>query len=129
MRTTDRLASVPRAGRLACFCPPGVAPDEDERAAPSALSRYALTLTVVGFALSVLAQTLAIGILPIAGLLIATVVVSIVTTLVPIMSSNGIAREEAAGITAPGHAHPLQIRPHPPFLPPPQPTCRAWGRR
>jgi predicted MFS family arabinose efflux permease len=34
----------------------------------------------------------------IAGLLIATVVVSIVTTLVPIMSANGIAREEAAGI-------------------------------
>ncbi|MBK9082615.1 MAG: hypothetical protein IPL88_11325 [Rhizobiales bacterium] len=71
MKASDRLASVPRAGRLACFCPPGVAPDEEERAAPSALSRYALTLTVVGFALSVLAQTLAIGILPIAGLLIA----------------------------------------------------------
>jgi predicted MFS family arabinose efflux permease len=34
----------------------------------------------------------------IAGLLIATVVVSIVTTLVPIMSANGISREEAAGV-------------------------------
>ncbi len=34
----------------------------------------------------------------IAGLLIATVVVSIVTSLVPIMTSNGIARGEAAGI-------------------------------
>jgi len=33
-----------------------------------------------------------------AGLLIATVVVSIVTSLVPIMSSNGIAREEAAAV-------------------------------
>jgi predicted MFS family arabinose efflux permease len=35
-----------------------------------------------------------------AGLLIATVVVSIVTTLVPIMSSNGIAREEAAAVAS-----------------------------
>ena len=33
-----------------------------------------------------------------AGLLIATVVVSIVTSLVPIMSSNGIARDEAAAV-------------------------------
>ncbi|MBL8588655.1 MAG: hypothetical protein JNK46_09005 [Methylobacteriaceae bacterium] len=65
----DRLASVPRAGRLACFCPPGVAPDDDDR--PAEMSRYALALTVAGFALSVLAQTLAIGVLPIAGLLIA----------------------------------------------------------
>ncbi len=66
----EPLASVPRAGRLACFCPPGFAPEDDERA-PADLSRLALALTVVGFALATLAQTLAIGVLPIAGLLIA----------------------------------------------------------
>lgn len=64
------LGGVPRAGRLACFCPPGLAPMDEEARAP-ALSRYALALTMAGFALSVLAQTLTIGVLPVAGLLIA----------------------------------------------------------
>lgn len=67
---SERLDAVPRAGRLACFCPPGLAPDDDE-GAPAELSRLALGLTMAGFALSVLAQTLAIGVLPVAGLLIA----------------------------------------------------------
>ena len=62
-------AGLPRAGRLACFCPPGLAPMEEDGRGP-ALSRHALALTMAGFALSVLAQTLAIGVLPVAGLLI-----------------------------------------------------------
>jgi MFS family permease len=66
----DRLEDVPRAGRLACFCPPGLAPEEDE-ATPVGLSASGLGVVMAGFALSVLAQTLAIGLLPIAGLLLA----------------------------------------------------------
>lgn len=68
---TDRLDDIPRAGRLACFCPPGVAPDEECDAAPVGLSATGLGALMGGFALSVLAQTLAIGVLPIAGLLLA----------------------------------------------------------
>ncbi|MDB5508345.1 MAG: hypothetical protein JWL93_814 [Hyphomicrobiales bacterium] len=52
-----------RAGRLVCFCPPGVPVDDAARRGP--------TLLAAGFALSVLSQTLALGILPLAGLLLA----------------------------------------------------------
>jgi len=52
-----------RAGRLVCFCPPGVPVDGAERRGPALLA--------AGFALSTLSQTLALGILPIAGKLLA----------------------------------------------------------
>ena len=52
-----------RAGRLVCFCPPGVPVEGAERRGPALLA--------AGFALSTLSQTLALGILPIAGNLIA----------------------------------------------------------
>ena len=52
-----------RAGRLVCFCPPGMPVEGAEARGPVLLS--------AGFALSVLAQTLTLGILPLAGLLIA----------------------------------------------------------
>lgn len=53
-----------RAGRLACFCPPGVAVARDGE--PAARLRLA-----AGFALAVLSQTLVLGLLPLAGLLVA----------------------------------------------------------
>ncbi|MEN9709698.1 MAG: hypothetical protein RIQ68_2106 [Pseudomonadota bacterium] len=52
-----------RAGRLVCFCPPGMPVEGAQARGPVLLS--------AGFALSVLAQTLALGILPLAGLLMA----------------------------------------------------------
>jgi hypothetical protein len=52
-----------RAGRLVCFCPPGVPVEGAERRGPALLA--------AGFALSTLSQTLALGILPIAGALLA----------------------------------------------------------
>lgn len=52
-----------RAGRLVCFCPPGMPVDGEQRRGPALLA--------AGFALSVLAQTLALGVLPVAGRLIA----------------------------------------------------------
>ena len=52
-----------RAGRLVCFCPPGMPVDGAKARGPVLLS--------AGFALSVLAQTLTLGILPMAGLLMA----------------------------------------------------------
>ncbi len=65
----DAGASVSRAGRMACFCPPGapapgVAPE-------SALETPGVATLAVGFALSVLSQTLALGMLPLAGRLLA----------------------------------------------------------
>lgn len=68
---TDRLEDVPRAGRLACFCPPGLAPDDEHDGAPVGLTAGGLGVVMAGFALSVLAQTLAIGVLPLSGLLLA----------------------------------------------------------
>jgi hypothetical protein len=52
-----------RAGRLVCFCPPGMPVEGAQARGPVLLS--------AGFALSVLAQTLTLGILPLAGLLMA----------------------------------------------------------
>ena len=52
-----------RAGRLVCFCPPGVPVAGAERRGP--------VLLAAGFALSTLSQTLALGILPLAGALLA----------------------------------------------------------
>ncbi len=52
-----------RAGRLVCFCPPGMPVDGAERRGPALLA--------AGFALSTLSQTLALGILPLAGALLA----------------------------------------------------------
>lgn len=62
--------SIPaRAGRLACFCPPGApAPGatlDDARWSPGVATLAA------GFALSVLSQSLALGVLPLAGRLLA----------------------------------------------------------
>ncbi|MDB5648809.1 MAG: hypothetical protein JWL62_329 [Hyphomicrobiales bacterium] len=54
---------VARAGRMVCFCPPGVPVEGAERRGP--------VLLAAGFALSVLSQTLTLGILPLAGLLLA----------------------------------------------------------
>lgn len=54
-----------RAGRLACLCPPGAA-GESARAAPGDVVRLA-----GGFALAVLSQVLTLGMLPLAGLLLA----------------------------------------------------------
>lgn len=52
-----------RAGRLVCFCPPGVPVEGAQRRGP--------VLLAAGFALSTLSQTLALGILPLAGALLA----------------------------------------------------------
>ncbi len=52
-----------RAGRLVCFCPPGMPVEGAQARGPLLLS--------AGFALSVLAQTLTLGILPLTGLLMA----------------------------------------------------------
>jgi MFS family permease len=54
---------VARAGRMVCFCPPGMPVEGAERRGP--------VLLAAGFALSVLSQTLTLGILPLAGLLLA----------------------------------------------------------
>ncbi|HUO53581.1 MAG TPA: hypothetical protein VMU18_02480 [Rhodoblastus sp.] len=58
-----------RAGRMACFCPPG-APAPGARFDPARWSPGVATLAV-GFALAVLAQSLALGVLPLAGRLLA----------------------------------------------------------
>ncbi|MCI4677813.1 hypothetical protein K9U39_13835 [Rhodoblastus acidophilus] len=62
-------APVARAGRMACFCPPGapapgVAPE-------SALAAPGVATLAIGFALSVLSQSLTLGMLPLAGRLLA----------------------------------------------------------
>ena len=70
MKNTAReleAADARRAGRLACFCPPGVAM---EGARPAGLSGGLLQLAG-GFALAVLSQTLATSLLPLAGLWLA----------------------------------------------------------
>ena len=60
-------AEVSRAGRLACFCPPGVAM---AGARPAGLAGGLFHLAA-GFALAVLSQTLATSLLPLAGLWLA----------------------------------------------------------
>jgi MFS family permease len=65
----DAGAAVARAGRMACFCPPGapapgVAPE-------TAQESPGVATLAVGFALSVLSQSLALGMLPLAGRLLA----------------------------------------------------------
>jgi len=62
--------SAPRAGRLACFCPPGV-PVEGSEAAALPDARWGTALLAGGFGLSVLSQTLVLGIVPLAGALLA----------------------------------------------------------
>lgn len=52
----------PRAGRLSCFCPAG---------APVAGESRGLAILAGGFAASVLSQTLVLGLLPLAGLMLA----------------------------------------------------------
>ena len=54
---------IGRAGRLACFCPPGVPTEGAPRRQPALLA--------AGFSLAVLSQTLVLGVLPLAGLLLA----------------------------------------------------------
>ncbi|MDJ1158024.1 hypothetical protein QNA08_07230 [Chelatococcus sp. SYSU_G07232] len=61
----DRDMGV-RAGRLACLCPPGAAGQRSAPAAPAEVATLA-----AGFALAVLSQVLTLGMLPLAGLLIA----------------------------------------------------------
>ena len=61
---SDASRAIGRVGRLACFCPPGV-PTENERA----VRRPALL--AAGFSLAVLSQTLVLGVLPLAVLLLA----------------------------------------------------------
>jgi hypothetical protein len=63
-------ATLSRAGRLACFCPPGV-PVEGAMAAVLPDARWGTALLAGGFALSVLSQTLVLGLVPLAGLLLA----------------------------------------------------------
>jgi MFS family permease len=70
----NSAASLARAGRLACFCPPGAptsgAPYSDAALDGARWSPGVATLAA-GFALSVLSQSLALGVLPLAGRLLA----------------------------------------------------------
>ncbi len=68
----DAGSAAARAGRLACFCPPGApAPG----AAAFDVDRWSpgVATLALGFALSVLSQSLALGVLPLAGRLLAPV--------------------------------------------------------
>jgi MFS family permease len=65
----DSAANLARAGRLACFCPPG-APTHGIALDGDRWSPGVATLAA-GFALSVLSQSLALGVLPLAGRLLA----------------------------------------------------------
>ncbi len=71
---TERGVAMARAGRLACFCPPGApsssAPYLDSTLESGRWSPGVATLAA-GFALSVLSQSLALGVLPLAGRLLA----------------------------------------------------------
>jgi hypothetical protein len=59
---TGKESALARAGRLSCFCPAG---------APVAGETRGLATLAGGFAASVLSQTLVLGLLPLAGLLLA----------------------------------------------------------
>ncbi len=65
-------ASMARAGRLACFCPPG-APSPGAMGLEDAEGRWSPGVATLagGFALSVLSQSLTLGMLPLAGRLLA----------------------------------------------------------
>ena len=65
----DMGAGLARAGRMTCFCPPG-APSPGSRIVDDRWSPGVATLAA-GFALSVLSQSLALGVLPLAGRLLA----------------------------------------------------------
>ena len=62
--SAETSQKISRAGRLACFCPPGV-PVE------GAAANRRPALLAGGFSLAVLSQTLVLGVLPLAGLLLA----------------------------------------------------------
>ncbi len=74
----------PRAGRLACFCPPGV-PIEGALAPPPGAWRPGVLFLAGGFSLSVLSQSLALGVLPLAGLLLAPKTALIVAPYIAMM--------------------------------------------
>ncbi len=61
--SADTSGALGRAGRLSCFCPPGV-PVENAKGGGAGL-------LAVGFSLAVLSQTLLLGVLPLAGMLLA----------------------------------------------------------
>jgi MFS family permease len=74
-RETDsdgREQGFARAGRLACFCPPG-APSPGAVGLDGEAGRWSpgVATLAVGFALSVLSQSLTLGVLPLAGRLLA----------------------------------------------------------
>jgi len=64
---SEPASSPARAGRLACFCPPGV-PVEGVEAKGLHTGTWQLA---AGFALAVLSQTLVLGLIPLAGTLLA----------------------------------------------------------
>jgi len=66
-------AAPARAGRLACFCPPGAPSPGADLAASLDEARWSpgVATLAAGFALSVLSQSLALGVLPLAGRLLA----------------------------------------------------------
>lgn len=66
----DAPPPMSRAGRLACFCPPG-APTPGQT--PSAQWSPGVVTLALGFALAVLSQSLALGLLPLAGRLLAPI--------------------------------------------------------
>lgn len=68
----DSGAAMARAGRLACFCPPG-APAPGAAAFDVGRWSPGVATLAAGFALSVLSQSLALGVLPLAGRLLAPV--------------------------------------------------------
>jgi MFS family permease len=67
--------SMARAGRLACFCPPGAPASGAFASAQIDRDRWSpgVVTLAAGFALSVLSQSLALGVLPLAGRLLAPV--------------------------------------------------------
>jgi MFS family permease len=69
----DSGATPARAGRLACFCPPGAPSPGSDLAASLDEARWSpgVATLAAGFALSVLSQSLALGVLPLAGRLLA----------------------------------------------------------
>ncbi len=68
----DSGAAPARAGRLACFCPPGApSPGADLAILDETRWSPGVATLAAGFALSVLSQSLALGVLPLAGRLLA----------------------------------------------------------
>jgi MFS family permease len=73
MEPPDSGDSMARAGRLACFCPPGAPSGAPYLGAADGGDRWSpgVATLAAGFALSVLSQSLALGVLPLAGRLLA----------------------------------------------------------